>query len=85
MFKHIFFSSILVNNRVILIENTQKIFRLQLQLSTFENFQLLLQLQQNHVNNSNFVIYYYNFSKPTLDYDLCLSLSQNLYLLIFSV
>ena len=38
VFKHIFLSSILVNNRVIVIENRQKIFQLQLQLSTFENF-----------------------------------------------
>ena len=45
MLKHILLSSILVNNRVIVIENRQKIFQLQLQLSTFENF--YLQLQQN--------------------------------------
>ena len=44
-----------VNNGVIVIENKQKIFKLQLQLqlSTFENFQL--QLQQNCVLNYNFV------------------------------
>ena len=57
-------SSILVNNRVIVIENRQKIFQLQLQLSTFENFQLQLQLQQNRVINYNFVNYNNNFSKP---------------------
>ena len=42
LFKHILLSSILVNNRVIAIENRQKIFQLQLQLSTFENFRLQL-------------------------------------------
>ena len=60
MFKHILLSSILVNNRVIIIENTQKNF--QVQLPTFENVQL--QLQQNRVINYNFVNYNYNFSKP---------------------
>ena len=45
LLKHILLSSILVNNRVIVLENRQKIFQLQLQLSTFENFHL--QLQQN--------------------------------------
>ena len=64
MFKHILLSSILVNNRVIVIENQQKIF--QLQSSTFENFQL--QLQQNRVINYNFVNYNYNFSKPDCHY-----------------
>ena len=64
LFKHILLSSILVNNRVILIEDRQKIFqlRLQLLLLTFENFQL--QLQQNRVINYNFVNCNYNFSKP---------------------
>ena len=47
LFKHNLLSSILVIKRVIVIENKQKFFQLQLQLSTFENFQL--QLQQNHV------------------------------------
>ena len=60
LFKHILLSFIFVNNRVIVIENGQKIF--QLQLSTFENSQL--QLQQNRVINYNFVNYNYNFSKP---------------------
>ena len=60
MFKHILLSSILMNNRVIVIENWLKIF--QLQLSTLENSQL--QLQQNHVINYNFVNYNSNFSKP---------------------
>ena len=63
-FKHILLSSILGNNRVIVIENRQKIFQLQLQLLTFENFQL--QLQQNRIINYNFVNYGYNFSKPDL-------------------
>ena len=49
-----------MNNRVIVIENGQKNF--QLQLSTFENVQL--QLQQNRVINYNLVNYNYNFSKP---------------------
>ena len=40
LFKHILLSSILVNNRVIVIENSQKNSQLQLQLSTFENLQL---------------------------------------------
>ena len=61
LFKHILLSSFLVNNRVIVIENKQKNFQLQLQLSTCENFQL--QLQQNRVINYNFVNYNYNFSK----------------------
>ena len=56
LFKHILLSSILVNNRVIVIENGQKIFQLQLQSSTFENFLLPY--------NYNFVNYNYNFSKP---------------------
>ena len=43
LFIRIMLSSILENNRVIVIENRQKIF--QLQLSSFENFQLQLQLQ----------------------------------------
>ena len=68
LFKHIVLSSILVNNRVIVIENRQKNFQLQLQLQlfTFKNFQLQLQLQlqQNRVINYNFVNYNYNFSKP---------------------
>ena len=67
-----------MNNRVIVIENGQKFFQLQLQLSTFENSQLQLQLQQNHVINYNFVNYNYNFSKPvcqtpsTLSFWFCL-------------
>ena len=52
----------LVNNRVIVIENGQKNFQLQLQLLSFENSQL--QLQQNRVINYNFVNYNYNFFKP---------------------
>ena len=68
LFKHIVLSSILVNNRVIVIENRHKNFQLQLQLQlfTFKNFQLQLQLQlqQNRVINYNFVNYNYNFSKP---------------------
>ena len=67
LFKHILLSSIVVNNRVIVIEYKQKIFQLQLQLSFFGNFQLQLQLEQNRVINYNFVNYNYNFSKP--DYD----------------
>ena len=55
-----------MNNRVIVIENRQKFFHLQLQLSTFENAQL--QLQQNRVINYNFVNYNYNFSKPAAMY-----------------
>ena len=63
LFKHIL-SSTLVSNRVIVVENRQKIF--QSQLSTSENVQLQLQLQfhQNCVINYNFVFYDYNFSKP---------------------
>ena len=57
-----------MNNRAIVIENKQKIFQaqLQVQFSTFENFQLQfqLQLQQNRVINYNFVNYNYNFLKP---------------------
>ena len=66
LFKYILLSSILVNNRVIVIVNRQKIFQLQLQLqlSTFENLQLQSQLLQNRVINYNFVNYNYNFSKP---------------------
>ena len=64
LFKHILFSSILVNGKVIAIENRQKFF--QLQLLTFENFQL--QLLQNRVINYNFVNYNYNFSE--LDQDV---------------
>ena len=55
LFKHILLSSILVNNRVIVIENRQKSFQLQLQLLTFEILQL--QLQQNCAINYNFVNY----------------------------
>ena len=64
MFKHILLSSILANNRAIVIENELKNFQLQLQLqlSTFQNSQL--QLQQNRVINYSFVNYSYNFSKP---------------------
>ena len=51
-----------MNSKVIVIENRQKIFQLQLQLLTFENSQL--QLLQNRVINYNFVNYSYNFSKP---------------------
>ena len=36
LFKHILLLSILVNNRVIVIENMQKNFQLQLQLSTLK-------------------------------------------------
>ena len=66
LFKRILLSSILVNDGVIVIENRQKIFQLQLQLSSYENFQL--QLQQNHVINYNFVNYNYDFSKPAYQY-----------------
>ena len=52
MFQYVLLSPISVNNRVIVIENRQK------------NFQL--QLQQNRVINYNFVNYNYNFSKPDL-------------------
>ena len=62
LFKYILLPSILMNNRLIVIENWLKIF--QLQLSTSENSQLRLQLQQNRVINYNFVNYNYNFSKP---------------------
>ena len=62
LIKHILLSSILVNNTVIVIENKQKNF--QLQLSTCENFQLQLLLQQNCTINYNFVNYNNNFSKP---------------------
>ena len=65
LFQHILLPSILVNNRVIIIENRQKIF--QLQLSTFENAQLQLKLQQNRVFNCNFANYNDNFSKPGQD------------------
>ena len=68
LFKHILFSSILVNNTIIVIENRQKNFQLQLQLSTFENVQVQLQLQQNRVINYNLVNYNYNFSKPVVNY-----------------
>ena len=54
LFKQILLSSILVNNKVIVIADGQKIFHLQLQLSTFANVQLQLQLHQNHVINYNF-------------------------------
>ena len=64
MFKHTLLSSISVHNRVIAMENRQKIFQLQLQLSTFEK--LLLQLQQNRVTNYNFFNYNYNFFKSAL-------------------
>ena len=66
LFKHISLSFILVNNRVIVIENRQKNF--QLQLSTFENFQFQLQLQENRVINYNYVNYNYTFSKPDCNY-----------------
>ena len=49
LFKYILLLSILVNNRVIVIEKRQKIFQLQLKLSNFENSQLQVQLQQNRV------------------------------------
>ena len=66
LFKPILLSSILLKNRVIVIEIKQKIFQLQLQLLTFENFQL--QLQQNRAFNYNFVNYIDNFSKPCSSY-----------------
>ena len=50
LFEHILLSSILVNSRVIVIKNWQKIFQLQ--------------LQQNRVINYNFVNCNYDFSKP---------------------
>ena len=70
LYKYILLTSIIVNSRVIVIENRQKNFQLQLKLSTFENFQLRLQiqLQQNRAINYNFVNYNYNFSKPDLEY-----------------
>ena len=58
LFKNTLLSSILVNDRAIVIENRQKIFQLQLQL----------QLQQNRVINYNFVNYNYNFSKPGISH-----------------
>ena len=67
LYKHILLSSILENNRVIVIENRHKIFQLQLQLPTFENVQLQWQLQQNRVIDYNFVNYNYNFSKPAIN------------------
>ena len=86
MFKHIVLSSILVNNRVIVIENRQKNFQLQLQLQlfTFKNFQLQLQLQlqQNRVINYNFVNYNYNFSKPDLECVLFYLLQLNTSLIV---
>ena len=51
-----------MNNGAIVIEIRQKNFQLQLQLSTFENFQV--QLRQNRAIKYYFVIYNYNFSKP---------------------
>ena len=72
MFKRILLSFILVNNRVIVIENRQKIF--QLQLSPFENFQLQLYLQQNCVINYNFFNYNYNFSNPAV---ICLCMHDD--------
>ena len=62
-----------MNNGVIVIENRQKIFQLQsqLQLLTFENLQLHLQLPQNRVINYNFVNNNYSFSKPGHDTDDC--------------
>ena len=81
LFKHILLPFISVNNRGIVIENRQKNF--QLQLPTFENFQLQLrlptfenfqlQLQQNRVINYNFVNYNYNFSKPGFKHVFCLA------------
>ena len=64
MFEHILLLSIVMNDRVIVIENGQKKvqFQLQLQLSSIENSQS--QLQQNRVINYNFVNYNNNFSKP---------------------
>ena len=63
LFQHILLLSIVVNNRVIVIENRQKSFQLHLQVSIFKNSQLHLQLLQNRVINYNFVNYNYNFSK----------------------
>ena len=57
-----------MNNRVIVIENRQKIFQLQLELLTFENSQL--QLQQNRVINYIFVNYTYNFSKTDINHTI---------------
>ena len=76
MFKHILLSTILVNNRLIVIEHWQKNFHLQ--LSAFENSRL--QLQQNRVINYNFVNHNYNFSKPD-----CCSHQKYLALLTFLV
>ena len=64
LFKHILLSSILENNRVIVIEK-------QLKLWAFENLQLHLQLQQNRVINYDFVNYNYNFSKPVVNKHPC--------------
>ena len=61
LFEPILLSSILVNNRVIVIENRQR-----LQLLTLENFQL--KLQQNRVINYNFVNYNYTFFKPAFHF-----------------
>ena len=54
LFKHILLSSIVVNNRVIVIKNRQKTFQLQLQ-------------QNRVIDNYNFIDYNYYFSKPACD------------------
>ena len=69
MFKQFLLSSILVNIRVILIENGQKNFQLQLQLSNFENSQLQLQLQQNRVINAILSITITIFPSPFITYE----------------
>ena len=77
LFKHILLSSILVNNRVIVLENKAEKKQLQLQLSSFENLQLQLQLQQNRVTNYNFVNYNYTFSKRDIGiYGIKLNLTK---------
>ena len=75
-----------MNNNVIVTENKQKNFQLQLQLLTLENFQL--QLQENRVINSNFVNCNYNFSKPgtkpicTCEKTPCIVLQETIELLV---
>ena len=84
LFKHFLLSFVLENNRVIVIENRQKIFQFQLQLSTFENrqLQLQLQLQQNLLINYNFVNCNYKFSKPDNYIGLLNSLANNAFIFL---
>ena len=59
LLKHILFSSILVNNRVIVIENGQKKFQLQLQQNRAING-----TGTRYIHYTILSITYYNFSKP---------------------